>query len=102
MKKWLKKIKMKLGCEDSADFLIFSLFLMSLIFVLIVAIVPPNNSEASSSNGFESIYSDGAYQIVVDQNTGVAYLVYSILNRGGGITPLLDENGKPIIIPLSD
>ncbi len=36
-----------------------------------------------------------AVQIIVDTETGVNYL--NILGQGGGITPLLDENGKIIV-----
>lgn len=38
----------------------------------------------TQSVGFDALY------IVVDKNTGVQYMVSS----SGGITPLLDENGK--------
>ena len=34
--------------------------------------------------------------IIVDKETGVNYL-YVCCGYGGGLTPLLDENGKPII-----
>ena len=34
--------------------------------------------------------------IIVDTQTGVNYL-FVLAGHGGGITPLLDENGKPII-----
>lgn len=52
---------------------------------------------------FEVIYKDGHQikdeglrQIIVDRETGVHYLVWA---RGyaGGITPLLDAEGKPVI-----
>ena len=35
-------------------------------------------------------------QIIVDKETGVNYL-FVHWGYGGGLTPLLDENGKPII-----
>ena len=34
--------------------------------------------------------------IIVDKETGVNYL-YVCCGYGGGLTPLLDENGKPIV-----
>ena len=34
--------------------------------------------------------------IIIDKETGVNYL-YVCCGYGGGLTPLLDENGKPII-----
>ena len=34
--------------------------------------------------------------IIVDKETGVNYL-YVCRGYGGGLTPLLDENGKPVI-----
>ncbi len=40
--------------------------------------------------------STGEIQIVVDKETGVNYL-WMKSGYAGGLTPLLDENGKPII-----
>ena len=47
---------------------------------------------------FEKVYSQGAgsTQIIVDKETGVNYLYHSG-GYGGGLTPLLDREGKPII-----
>ena len=48
---------------------------------------------------FEVVYKQGAItvtKILVDRETGVNYLYYSEGN-GGGITPLLDREGKPVI-----
>lgn len=36
-----------------------------------------------------------AVQVIVDTETGVNYL--HVLGHGGGIIPLLDENGKIIV-----
>lgn len=54
-------------------------------------------------NRFEVIYKDGSQlkedgirQIMVDRETGVNYLVWKS-GYAGGITPLLDSEGKPII-----
>jgi hypothetical protein len=38
-------------------------------------------------------------RIFIDRVTGVNYL-YSSWGYGGGLTPLLDANGKPIITPV--
>lgn len=44
-------------------------------------------------NRFETIYRQGtSWSIVVDNETGVNYLVHDT-----GITPLLNKDGKPII-----
>lgn len=55
------------------------------------------------SDRFEVIYKDGSAlsnagqcQILVDRETGVHYLLWRSGNAGG-ITPLLDEHGKPVI-----
>lgn len=40
-------------------------------------------------------------QIWVDTETGVNYL-YIQSGYSGGLTPLLDQDGKPVITPLSD
>ncbi len=47
---------------------------------------------------FEKVYSQslGAMEIWVDKQTGVHYLYHSG-GYGGGLTVLLDENGKPVI-----
>ncbi len=48
---------------------------------------------------FEVIHKEGAlstYKIILDRETGVNYLLVSE-GYGGGITPLLDKDGKVII-----
>lgn len=39
---------------------------------------------------------DGLRQILVDKETGVNYLVWKS-GYAGGITPLLDSDGKPVM-----
>ena len=54
---------------------------------------------------FIKVYSDGggfsgpATYILVDKETGVNYL-YAAGSYGGGITPLLNRDGTPIITPV--
>jgi len=52
----------------------------------------------AKSKRFEQIYSQGmgAIQILLDRETGVQYL-YRSSGYGGGLTPLLDRNGHPVI-----
>ena len=48
---------------------------------------------------FEKVYSQGAVSVTeiwVDKETGVNYLWHNCGNAGG-FTPLLDENGVPVI-----
>ncbi|MBD7913157.1 MULTISPECIES: DUF6440 family protein [Clostridium] len=48
---------------------------------------------------FEIISTQGAFEIfrvIVDNKTGVNYL-YVTNGTSGGLTPLLDQDGKPII-----
>ena len=48
---------------------------------------------------FEKVYTQGVanvFEIWVDKETGVQYLV-GANGFGGGITPLLDKDGKPVI-----
>ena len=49
---------------------------------------------------FEKIYSQGAgsVTILVDKETGVNYL-YCQSGYSGGLTPLLDSEGKVVITP---
>ena len=50
---------------------------------------------------FQKVYSQGlgTYTILVDTETGVNYLAH-LNGYGGGLTPLLDREGKPIITPI--
>ena len=51
---------------------------------------------------FIKIYDDGAFgsnEIWVDTKTGVNYLFHAS-GYAGGLTPLLDREGKPIVTPL--
>lgn len=51
---------------------------------------------------FEKVYSQGYLvrnEIWVDKVTGVNYLFHSE-GYGAGLTPLLDEEGKPIVSPV--
>ena len=58
---------------------------------------------AKKEERFEVIFADGAElkssgirQILVDKETGVNYLIWKS-GYAGGITPLLDSNGKVVI-----
>lgn len=51
---------------------------------------------------FEKVYSQGTMttmEIWVDKETGVNY-VFHASGYAGGMTPLLDRNGKPVISPV--
>ena len=51
---------------------------------------------------FIKVYSDGAFgsnEIWVDKETGVNYLFHAS-GYAGGLTPLLDRDGKPVISAL--
>ena len=52
---------------------------------------------------FEKIYSQGAgsVEIWVDKKTGVNYLYHSS-GYAGGLTVLLDKDGKPIVTPTEE
>ena len=59
---------------------------------------------AKSDNRFTVIYKDdneilaeGQRQILVDKETGVNYLLWKS-GYGAGITPLLDSEGKVVIV----
>jgi len=51
---------------------------------------------------FETIHQEGSQlrngvrQIIVDKETGVNYL-FAMAGNAGGLTPLLDRDGKPVI-----
>lgn len=51
---------------------------------------------------FEKVYSQGAVNIMeiwMDKETGVNY-VFHASGYAGGMTPLLDRDGRPIISPI--
>ncbi len=51
---------------------------------------------------FEKVYSQGAMDVTeiwVDKETGVNY-VFHQSGYAGGMTPLLDREGKPVITPI--
>ena len=53
---------------------------------------------------FVKVYSDGAFgsnEIWVDKKTGVNYLFHAS-GYAGGLTPLLDQDGKPIVTPIPE
>lgn len=57
----------------------------------------------SSKKRFEEIYSEGGFsgvvKILVDKETGVNYL-FKASGYAGGLTPLLDREGKPVVSPI--
>jgi len=51
---------------------------------------------------FEKVYSQGSLNIMeiwVDKETGVNY-VFHQSGYAGGMTPLLDREGKPVVSPI--
>ena len=52
---------------------------------------------------FKKVYSQGAgsVEIWVDKETGVNYL-YHASGYAGGLTVLLDKDGKPIVKPIEE
>ena len=60
---------------------------------------------AKKKKRFEITYSQGALvdviEILVDQETGVNYL-FRTNGSAGGMTPLLDRDGKPVVTPFAN
>ncbi|MDD6062432.1 MAG: DUF6440 family protein [Oscillospiraceae bacterium] len=53
-------------------------------------------------NRFEKVYAQGALnqiEIWVDRETGVNY-IFRQHGYAGGMTPLLDRDGKPVVTPI--
>ena len=53
---------------------------------------------------FEKVFTQGAVNVTeiwVDKDTGVNYL-YHVSGYSGGLTPLLDREGKPVISPVEN
>ncbi len=58
----------------------------------------------AESERFEKVYSQGSLtvtEIWVDKETGVNYIFHKS-GYSGGLTPLLDKDGKPVITPDTD
>ena len=57
---------------------------------------------AKKEERFVKVHSEamGGRMILVDKVTGVNYLFVSV-GYGGGLTPLLDREGKPIVTSIS-
>lgn len=55
----------------------------------------------SKDKRFEKTYSQdlGSVMILVDKETGVNYL-FAASGYAGGLTPLLDREGKPVVTPV--
>lgn len=56
----------------------------------------------AKNDRFEKVYTQGAFgtmEIWVDKETGVNYL-YHQSGYSGGMTPLLDRDGKPVVSPI--
>lgn len=59
-------------------------------------------SKMAKKERFEKVYSQGAVNIMeiwIDKETGVNY-VFHASGYAGGMTPLLDRDGKPVISPI--
>lgn len=57
---------------------------------------------AKKDERFEKVYTQGAMtgtEIWVDKMTGVNY-VFHFSGYAGGLTPLLDRDGKPVVSPI--
>lgn len=52
---------------------------------------------------FERVYSQGMMEMMeiwVDKETGVNYLYHHVSPNAGGLTVLLDKDGKPVVTPV--
>ena len=57
-----------------------------------------------NNDRFVKTYSQGVANITeiwVDKETGVNY-VFHVAGYAGGLTPLLDKDGKPVVTPIND
>lgn len=59
---------------------------------------------AKKTKRFKRVYEQGGINIIeiwVDTETGVNY-VFHRTGYSGGLTPLLDKDGKPVVTPLTE
>ena len=57
----------------------------------------------AKDNRFEKVYSQGmgSVEIWVDKKTGVNY-IYRQSGYSGGLTVLVDTDGKPVVTPIEE
>ena len=60
---------------------------------------------ASMEDRFEQVYEQGSLfgvtcRVLRDKQTGVQYL-FAQCGQAGGLTPLLDREGRPVITPIA-
>ena len=57
----------------------------------------------AKNNRFEKVYSQsmGSVEIWVDKETGVNY-IYRQSGHSGGLTVLVDTEGKPVVTPIEE
>ncbi len=56
----------------------------------------------AKNDRFEKVYTQGSLNVIeiwVDKETGVNY-IFRQSGYAGGMTPLLDRDGKPVITPI--
>ena len=56
----------------------------------------------AKNDRFEKVYSQGQINVTeiwIDKETGVNY-VFHTCGSAGGMTPLLDREGKPVVSPV--
>jgi len=71
---------------------------------IINSLINKNLAEAiimAKEKRFEKVYSQGAgsFEIWIDRETGVNYL-YRSSGYAGGLTVLMDKDGKPVVTPI--
>ena len=65
-------------------------------------ILSKTEDQTMKNDRFEKTYSQGSLNVTeiwVDKATGVNY-IYHVCGSSGGLTPLLDREGKPFISPV--
>ena len=59
-----------------------------------------NKKDKKENKRFKTVHEEGNIssrcKIIVDTETGINYLI-NVDGYAGGITPLLDKNGKPVV-----
>ncbi len=66
--------------------------------------VEKEDKDMAMDKRFKNVYSQGTVnrtEIWVDQVTGVNYM-FHVSGYAGGLTPLLDRDGKPVISPVEN
>ena len=77
--------------------LMMAVLVFGLTFVVDRFLMNPEKYTSTSENGFIKLQDWGDNFVMYDKETRVQYFAFADYNYGGGITVLVDADGKPLL-----